>query len=427
MRKDIQFGASSRVSFEPRSDLLAWDGPRGRPLADVVAATSAALTEPIEFPPLRKAIVPGDRIVLALEPDVPQAPAIVAAVVEAVLQGGVAAEDITILCAAGDLAANSGDPRAGLPGAYQNEVRLAVHHPAARGDLSYLAVDEHDLPIYMSRHLLDADVIVSVGCVRLDAALGYGGVRATLYPTFADQDAQERCLVVPRNPRGKPAHSGRSARRPAAKSPRSKSQNGEVSQHDAEHVAWLLGAMFTVQVVPGAGDEVLAVLAGKLEAVQRRGQQLCRDAWTFRVPTRASLVVAAIDGGAEQQTWENVGRALAAAERVVDDNGAIALCTELTRGPAGAVKVAAEAEVEESGHGNVRTNKAHRSPVADQWAQALRRGRLYLLSQLDEEKVENLGAAHISSPDEVGRLISRADSCVVLESAQHVLPTAVND
>ena len=41
-------------------------------LTDVRAATAAAIAMPIGFPPLAKAVVPGDRVVLALDHDVPR-------------------------------------------------------------------------------------------------------------------------------------------------------------------------------------------------------------------------------------------------------------------------------------------------------------------------------------------------------------------
>ena len=141
MANQVRFGTASTVSYTPRSELLCWDGPRGEAIDDVRAATAAALTQPIEFPPLRQAVVPGDKIVLALEPDLPQAGTIVAAVVAAIVEGGVSPEDITLLCAEEDRQCLNKDPREHLSGAERTKVQLAAHHPGAREDLSYLAAD----------------------------------------------------------------------------------------------------------------------------------------------------------------------------------------------------------------------------------------------------------------------------------------------
>ena len=66
---------------------------------------------------------------------------------------------------------------------------------------------------------------------------------------------------------------------------------------DVDHVAWLLGVNFTVQLVPAAGEQVMHVLAGQSDSVRRRGRELYHAAWDWPAHERASLVVAAIEGG----------------------------------------------------------------------------------------------------------------------------------
>jgi nickel-dependent lactate racemase len=374
------------------------------------------------------AVVPGDKVVLALEPNVPQAAAVVAAVVDEILAGGASPEDLTIVRVEVDPQSEVEDPRSRLSEANRQQVKLAIHHPASRQDVSYLAADEHDQPIYMNRQVFDADVVVPIGCIRLDGPLGYGGVRATLYPTFADQAAQERCRAAATNDgNGHTATSRRTSKRTAGQGETKTAKTPAVSQSEAEHVAWLLGVVFTVQVVPGPADNVLHVLAGHLEKVLERGRQLCREAWSFEVPERAKLVVAAIEGDEQQQTWENVGRAVAAAQRIVSDSGVIAVCTELAAAPGPGMRAAGAAENLEQAHRRLQKQKPADTAAAEQWAQALSRARVYLLSRLDEEQVEQLGAAHVAGPVEIGRLIERTESCVLLAGAQYVLPTALEE
>jgi hypothetical protein len=52
---------------------------------------------------------------------------------------------------------------------------------------------------------------------------------------------------------------------------------------------------------------------------------------------------------------------------------------------------------------------------------------VYLLSHLEEEQVEEIGAAHVAATEDVGRLIERSDSCVLIEGAQFALPSAVEE
>jgi hypothetical protein len=56
----------------------------------------------------------------------------------------------------------------------------------------------------------------------------------------------------------------------------------------------------------------------------------------------------------------------------------------------------------------------------------LNRGPVYFLSQLDDETVEDLGLAPVADVEELVRLASRHESCIVLDDSQYSLVT-VND
>jgi nickel-dependent lactate racemase len=425
MTQRLWYGLNSTIEYEPSqsTSLVRWEGPRDEPLGDVRAAAAAALAQPLGFPPLGRAIVPGDKVVLALDGDVPRAAELVAATVEALVDGGVNASEITILQAErAEGGGASSDPRSALSAEHQSAVELATHDGTTRDELSYLTADEHDQPIYLNRRIVDADVVVPIGCMRADGVTGYGGVQALLYPTFADQAAQQRCRLYRAN----------QAERNGAQRNRTSRKGGEqkrsspvaISQREADHVAWLLGVLFAIQVVPSASGGVLHVLAGQIDQVMERGNELARRAWGFDVPGRARLVVAAVDGGAEEQTWDNLGRALAAAERIVAEDGIIALCTELSSAPGPALVAVGGADDFEQSRRTLREQQSADVSAAQQWASARSRARIYLLSGLREEQVERLGAAYVSEPKEVSRLIARVDSCAILPSAQHVMPSA---
>jgi hypothetical protein len=56
----------------------------------------------------------------------------------------------------------------------------------------------------------------------------------------------------------------------------------------------------------------------------------------------------------------------------------------------------------------------------------MQRGRVYLMSNLDEETVEDLGLGYISSVEEIDRLAQRCDSCILLADA-HRAGVALGD
>jgi nickel-dependent lactate racemase len=381
----LHFDAASQTSFtEFRTS--------GSPLSDPATAVAKALAHPIDFPPFEHAIVPGDKLVLAVERDVPQAAAVVAGILAALVRLGVEPADVTVLYAAHSGGEEQASQDPGQP-------HRVVHDPQDRGQLAYLAATSDGEPVYMNRLLCDADVVLPIGCARLEPA-GEVSLDGGLYPTFSDTKAQQR----------QPATIG------AASGKQSKKHHDEIPD-----VGWMLGIQCIVQVVPGPSGSLLSILAGDPAAVTRRGRQLCEEAWRFSVRERASLVVAGIGGDASQQTWSHVGRAIAAAAEAVADDGAIAICCDLAAEPGPAVQTVAQSEDPQQALRRLRKSHPPDLEVAARLARAMQRAKLYLLSNLDETVVEDLGIAPVSSPAEVVRLAGRHKSCILLADAQHAV------
>jgi nickel-dependent lactate racemase len=407
MHTTLQYGRQAQIKFDlpPEALVLARRGPQGEPLDDVPAAVAAALADPVEFPPLDRAVTPEDHVAVALAPGVPQAAKVIAGIVHALLAGSVQPQRITIVQTADEAQHSSRDLLAELPPEIRQHVQIAAHDANHRGQLSYLAADNEDHPIYFNRHIADADLVIPVGCLRAPHTLGYTGVSVGLYPTFAEAAAQQRFAAV--GPDEEPA---------------------QLKQHEAQakEAAWLLGAVFTVQVLPGSGEDLLAVLAGEREAVARRGEQLSGQAWGFEVPQRANLVIATIEGGSQQQTWDAVARAIFAASQAVADDGSIAICTELDAAPGPSLQRLAGERSTTATLKRIRRDRTPDALAAAELCRVLENHRVYLLSQLEEDIVESLGMAHVASGEEISRLSTRHDSCILIGNAQHAAPQAAS-
>jgi len=376
--------------------------PAGPPLADVPGAVAEALNNPLDYPPLAKATTPGDRVVLALEPGLPHTAEVVAAVVERLVDAPVDPDGITVLVTRAD-ADGTDDPRFLIPQPLRRRIGLAVHDPGDRRQLAYLAAAESGEPILLGRVLHEADLVLPVGCVQGESASGYFGIHGLLYPGFADERTLHRFRAL--GSRGGQDRSGSAnARRRAL-------------AEEADHVAWLLGVNFTIQLVPAAGDGVLEVLAGQSDAVARRARERYHAAWDRTVPEPTSLVVAAIAGGRRQQTWENVGRALEAALEVVEDGGAIAVCCELAEKPGPAVKRIGTPGSRRAALKRINKDRPPDALPAAQLARALDRGQVYLLSRLEPAVVEDLDMVYVAAPEELARLARRHRTCTLLSDA----------
>ena len=358
---------------------------------------------PLGALPLARAIVPGDQIVLALQPYLPQTPEVIAGIMQYLAEQGVEASQVTILHAA-DSSMSPADLLAELPSGGSTQPRLLLHDPTDRSQLAYLAADDAGLPLYLNRVLCDADVVLPVGWQRVLPASHKPNINRAVFPLFSGSPPKPRTTTR-----------GRKRRRPA------------IEVAGEPEILWLLGVQFCMQVVPGPAGSIRQVVAGGPQAVFETSQQLCAKAWQFTLPRRASLVVATIEGDRTQQTWRNLGNALAAAASVVAEGGAIAICCELEAAPGAAVAQLALAEDREAARQRARKQRLSDAKVVSQLLQAQNQARVYLLSRLDEELVEQLGMAYVAEAGEIARLAQRHASFIAISNAQYARATAIED
>jgi nickel-dependent lactate racemase len=359
---------------------------------DPAAAVQNALAEPLDYPPLAAGIVPGDRVAIAVDDAVPCLPDIVRGAVGALKHAGVEPQDITIVAAdeqttdrcRSELASN------------EPELQFATHNPDNENDLCLVGTTKRGRPLLVNRTIFDADVVLPIGCARIGRDTAYD----SLYPRFSNAEA----IAKYRTPAEHDALAARSGKR----SP-------------ADEAGWMIGVPMTVQVVPGPDETVANLLAGEPQAVAQRCDELCREQWSYEVPQRVSLLVATITGGAGSQTWANVARALETAEHVVEEGGAVAICTNLDEPPGHSLgRLIGDPDLD------VAARKISHDHDADSWpawrlARALQRGPVYLLSQLLAETIEDMGIAPVESIDDLVRLAGRHESFLVVEDAQHAV------
>ncbi len=397
---NLHFGADQILRLELDSDSLVADCiPRAEPLADVGAATKLALQDAREHPPWSQTVYPGDRVVIAVDAQLPQTRSILDAIIETTKANGVSAGDITVL-----FAAYEGLPDDGVSvreswqseSALAADVNIVIHQPENRAELAYVAATEEGDPLMVNRYLADADVVLLVSVTRGNAALGYCGATGLLCHTFGDSATMRRFRTF---------HAGQS-----------KPQSTRWTHKKSEEAAWNLGANFTLQAVPGVNGEVLQLIAGKHDAVAAAAQTAFEEAWRYRLAEPAELVVAAVD--AQLTSWLEVATAANAAARLVDDDGSIVLLTELQSPPGRAVGRLTQVESPGEVLAPLQTETSADVVAAIGLAHVLERTRVYLVSNLDEDQCQDLHFVHVDEAGDIQRLAGRSESTILLHSAQ---------
>ncbi|HEX4413815.1 MAG TPA: lactate racemase domain-containing protein, partial [Lacipirellulaceae bacterium] len=243
------------------------------------SAVVEALASPLDFPPLAAGIVPGDRVAIAIERDVPCLTGVLRGAIESMRQAGIEPTDISVVLEDAETAelcrSVFGDETA---------PPLVVHSPADEKNLCLVGATKRGEPLLVNRTIFEADLVLPIGCARVGAKNVYD----SLYPRFSDVAALEKY------------------RSPAQ---REMIANRTVKRSEVDEAGWMIGVQMTVQVVPGVGDKVAHVLAGEPQAVAQRSETLCREQWLLQSQQRVGLVVATVTGGTLAQTWVNVGRA----------------------------------------------------------------------------------------------------------------------
>jgi len=393
-------GLRLELTIDPSAVTGSFEGPQGDLWSDPAAALIAALDDPLDFPAFEKAVAPGDRVTIAVGEGLPRAEQLIPALVEWLVDAGASREEMIVLCT--DASRELAERLEEMSQTVSDPLfTVEVHDPNDRSRLSHLAADDDGEPILVNRRLFDADLVVPIGCVRDAGTRGYGGVNGCLFPAFSDA-----------------ACSGRFQRQWLDKG---QGRNRASSTHEADEATWLLGAIFTIQVVPGRDGEVLHVIAGQGPAVREHAQQLNREAWRFEGVERADLVIASVTGSRGQDVWAAIGSALDVATRLVQDGGAIALCTDVHEEPSPTLREMVGAEELARSIQTIRSESPPDAVPALQLAEALEQARVYLVSHLDEAIVEDLGMVHVDEPGDLSRLASRSGSCLIVPDAPYVV------
>jgi nickel-dependent lactate racemase len=365
-------------------------------------AAFRTLKEPLNYPSLADGTVPGDRLAIAVDETLPSLGSVVRGTIDAAIVAGIEAEAISVV-STGTAALDA--VRAELTQGASEGIQFVRHDPDDETNLCFAGTILKGDRLLVNRTIFEADIVLPIGCARLSECSD-GGLFSSLFPRFSDAETIRRFRM--------PSHFDTEKGQAAAR-------------RRIEEAGWLLGVPLVIEVVPGGEGSVAAVVAGEPRAVAAHCEDLCRQRWAFTVPRRASLVIASVTGDTTEQSWDNIGRALATADGLVGAGGAVAICSDLDSqlGPSlGQLSGNSDwEEFERAAH------RAHESDSRAAWqlARALQRGPVYLLSQLEDEVVEELGLAPIADFEQLTRLANHHESCIVLDDSHYAVATVAGE
>ncbi|MFO1020087.1 MAG: lactate racemase domain-containing protein [Planctomycetales bacterium] len=395
----LKFGRDGefQVPSDPPGEWTVWPSPPSLPdLGDKVAS---ALAVPLEYPPLAKAVVPGDKVVIALDRGTPEASILVEELWKVLKNGGVEAQDLLILQPPSLSGQNESDPRSRLPKEDQAQVQWRIHDATNTKGLAYLSSTVGGERIYLARELIDADLVLTVGPIEFDPVAGYRGGGSVLYPGLSNVEAIARV-----HGQGH-LELGPDDERPL--------------RQVIDEVTWLLGVQFSLQVVAGDGEGVSAVFAGLDTAVFQKGKEFLNSQRLILTDSRVPVVLVCVDADAGGIHWAQVGTALATARNLVAKGGKIIVLSELSDEPGEGLKLLQGTRHARDILKPLRQQAPPDLITATQVTHAVDWSEVFLMSRLDGTLVDELFMTPIESTQEALRLLKSEETGIVIGGAQH--------
>ncbi|TWT74244.1 transcriptional regulator [Allorhodopirellula solitaria] len=417
---------------------VAITGPiayRSAPRDDSVEATrqlaETSLRTPLDYPDIRNAILAGDHVALAVDPNVPRVAEVIAGVLRVLesCQAGrvsiVLWQEASDACyqalterfqtgIPSDAISKDSETDRGVTSGGHAAVTVTRHLPRDRREMRYVAADADAEAVYLARDLVDADFTLPIVAARAcDAAERMD--KANVFPMFADASTMQRYQTT---------------------------VSLEESERMAQEVGWLLGVQLLVMVSSNAAGSVARILTGTPDAIRSELDTLHADERDHmgEHETRpvAEMVVAALDGDTNVQTWANVARAAIAANRHTEGDSAIVVWSQLQEPPSAVWQHEFSDRPGSEGPLSTSSDDPDREPATEitepgadfsDWstdralarklAELIAANRVFLHSRLADADVEALGIGIISSVEELHRLGQTCQAAGMLRAAHY--------
>jgi nickel-dependent lactate racemase len=287
-------------------------------VADPHSSLLTALRAPLGRPPLRELIRRGQTVAISVC-DITRAQPrqeMLAALFEEMPD--IPAGDITILIATGTHRTNTLAEVENMLGAdIARRYRVVNHDSRDRASLAYVGRTSTDVPVYLNRAWIDADIKITTGFVEPHFFAGFSGGPKMVAPGLA---GLETVLVL---------HDARRIGHPDATWGVT---DGNPIHDDVREIARLVGVDFAVDVTLNREQKITAVFAGDLHAEHRAACEAARRDAMRAVESPFDVVLTTNSGFPLDQNLYQAVKGMSAAAKVVKPGGTIVCAAECRDG-----------------------------------------------------------------------------------------------
>ncbi|MFI6124616.1 nickel-dependent lactate racemase [Streptomyces sp. NPDC051064] len=319
MKVRLAYGQSGLdLDIDPRRTIVV--EPVHHPAAaDAQGTLRTALRDPVAGPPLRERVRPGQTVAIsACDGTRPQPRHLMIPAVLDELDGIVRTEDVVILVATGT---HRGNSEAELRGMFGEEVvdtvRIVNHDARDRNQLVWMGTYGKDVPVWLNRAWVEADVRITTGFVEPHFFAGFSGGPKLVAPGLA---ALETVLVLHDATRiGDPRATWGIV-------------HGNPVHDDVRAIAEATGVDFSLDVVLNRDKDIVAAFGGDLPAMHAAATAAARKMAMRPVPAPFDVVVTTNSGFPLDQNLYQAVKGMSAAHQVVRSGGTIVCAAECKDG-----------------------------------------------------------------------------------------------
>ncbi|GAB4452243.1 MAG: nickel-dependent lactate racemase [Armatimonadaceae bacterium] len=343
------------------------------PMADPVQAVRDGLANPIGTRPLAEA-AQGKRnaciVVCDITRPVPNA-VLLPPILEALEEGGISREQVTVLIATGTHRPNEGAELDTILGAeLAQSLRVVNHVCTDRESHRHFGESPNGVPVYLDKTYTEADVRITVGLIEPHFMAGYSGGRKLIMPGIAALETIQAW------------HSPRFLEHPNATNGIT---DGNPVHEENTAIASLCPPDLIVDCTLDEEKRITGVFVGEMVAAWREGVRFAAGCVRATIPEPVDIVVTSSAGFPLDATFYQTVKGMVGALPIVKPGGSIIIASECSEGIGGPHFQKLLFDTEDLGELMVAMQSDGWEYVPDQWqveelAKATRRNRVYLVS-----------------------------------------------
>lgn len=323
-RFDLKYGKGHLALEVEESALLQVITGRAHPaVPDLAQAYRDALDHPIDAPPLRELVRPGERVAVAVS-DITRVwqrnDLTLPVLLDTLNAAGVPDEKVTVIVAVGGHRLNSAAEHLEICGAAAcHRVRVVNHDAFDAANMVRLGRTSRGTEVAVSRIAMEADRLILTGGVVYHYMAGYGGGRKSVLPGIAAIETIRQNHLL-----------GLAPEAGAGSNPRCASRvlRGNPLHEDMMEIAGFVQPDFLVNIVPNLEGEIAGVFAGNWVSAWQAATGLVDRIFGVEIEALADVVVASAGGYPRDINLYQTGKTMDNACQAMRPAGAAVVLSE---------------------------------------------------------------------------------------------------